>query len=445
VGGKRAVVLLLTLAYTLNSADRTLIAIVGQALKSDLKLSDAQLGVLIGPAFATLYAFSGLIIARLAERFNRVAIISLALTAWSTFTALCGLAASFSQLLLLRMAVGVGEAGCTPPAHSLISDYVESARRSTALSVYSCGISFGYILSALVGGYVTMHYGWRTACVVIGLPGALVALLIRAFIKEPPRGNADARPITLTRETSERPRLAVELSEMAEVARLLFRQRPIAHMLMGLILASFAAQGSYAFTPAYFGRAFNLDFTTIGIISALTGGVTVGMGLAAGGFITDLLGARSAKWYALIPALGLGIALPLYICAFLQTDWKLSALFLGTAGFFQYLSFGPTFGVVQNAMDSRRRATATAIIYILLTVICLGCGPPVTGWLIDRLADSHFIASLMLQQRESGLALATRAGIILTVLLYGWAAAHYLAGAAGLRAIHRPLTASALV
>ncbi len=275
MGGKKSVVLLLTLAYTLNSADRTLIAILGSALKSDLKLSDAQLGWLIGPAFATLYAFSGLIIARLAERFNRVAIISIALTVWSALTALCGMATSLSQLLLLRMAVGVGEAGCTPPAHSLISDYVESAHRSTALSIYSCGISLGYILSALVGGYVTMHYGWRTACVVIGLPGTAVALLIRAFIKEPPRGSADARPMPAAPASAARPWFSVELAEMNAVAQLLFRQRSLAHMLFGLILASFAAQGSYAFTPAYFARAFNLDYTTVGIISALTGGVTV--------------------------------------------------------------------------------------------------------------------------------------------------------------------------
>ena len=434
MGGKKSVVLLLTLAYTLNSADRTLIAILGSALKSDLKLSDAQLGWLIGPAFATLYAFSGLIIARLAERHNRVAIISIALTVWSALTALCGLATNLSQLLLLRMAVGVGEAGCTPPAHSLISDYVAPAHRSTALSIYSCGISLGYILSALVGGYVTMHYGWRTACVVIGLPGTVVALLIRAFIKEPTRGNADARPAPVAPASAARPWFSVELAEMSAVAQLLFRRRPLAHMLFGLILASFAAQGSYAFTPAYFARAFDLDYTTVGIVSALTGGVTVGLGLAAGGLVTDLLGKRGAGWYALIPALGLVTALPLYIAAFLQADWRLSAFFLGAAGFFQYLSFGPTFGVVHNAVDSRRRATATAIIYVLLTVICLGCGPPFTGWLIDRLGESPFIGSLMSQHGGSTLALATRTGIILTVLLYAWAAAHYLAGAAGLRA-----------
>lgn len=457
---KRAVILLLTLAYTLNSADRTLIAIIGQPLKVDLNLTDAQLGVLIGTAFATLYAFSGLPIARLAERFNRVIIISTALAVWSALTALCGLAANFTQLLMLRMAVGVGEAGCTPPAHSLISDYFAPSRRSTALSIYSCGISFGYILSAIVGGYAASHYGWRTACMAVGLPGIGVALLLRWSIKEPPRGHSDPPTNSSATRFPARPALpsrrfefGSELKEVMHVARTLFLKRPIANMLVGLIVASFAAQGSYAFVPAYFSRAFGLDYATIGIISAVTGGATVGLGLAAGGVLTDALGARDAKWYALVPAGGLIIALPLYVLAFLHSDWRMSALFLGAAGFFQYLSFGPTVGVVQNIVDSRRRATATALVFILLTVICLGFGPPFTGWLIDRLAEHNFSAlglngsfkstcgsgtapaaaiAILKQACESTLALSSRQGIIATVLLYVWAAIHYLVGAIGL-------------
>jgi MFS family permease len=453
IANKRTVILLLTLAYTLNSADRTLIAIIGQPLKVDLNLTDAQLGVLIGTAFATLYAFSGLPIARLAERFNRVIIISTALAVWSVLTALCGAAASFPQLLMLRMAVGVGEAGCTPPAHSLISDYFAPSRRSTALSIYSCGISFGYMLSAVVGGYAASHYGWRTACLVVGLPGIGVALLLRGLIKEPPRGHSRVLADSSPAMPSSRPAFADELKEVMQTARTLFLKRPIANMLVGLIVASFAAQGSYAFVPAYFSRAFGLDYATIGIISAVTGGAMVGLGIAAGGVLTDALGARDAKWYALVPAGGLILALPLYVLAFLQADWRVSAILLGAAGFFQYFSFGPTVGVVQNVIDSRRRATATALVYILLTVICLGFGPPSTGWLIDHLAELNFsalrldgsfklicssgkaaaAASAVLRQAcESTLALSSRQGIIATVLLYAWAAVHYLVGAIGL-------------
>ena len=293
---------------------------------------------------------------------------------------------------------------------------------------------------------------------VVGLPGIVVALLLRWLIREPPRGYSDpavnsaplpaeSRPAVCSRRLG----LNAEIQEVMHVARTLFLKRPIANMLAGLIVASFAAQGSYAFAPAFFSRAFDLDYATIGIISAATGGLTVGLGLAAGGVATDALGARDAKWYALVPAAGLSIALPLYILAFLQADWKLSALFLGAAGFFQYFCFGPTVAVVQNIVDSRRRATATALVYILLTVICLGCGPPFTGWLIDRFAEHNFSAgalqgsfklicgsekagatAVLRQACDSTLALSSRQGIIVTVLLYAWAAIHYFVGAVGL-------------
>ncbi|HXA99849.1 MAG TPA: MFS transporter, partial [Steroidobacteraceae bacterium] len=236
-----AVALLLMLAYTLNAADRTLIAIIGQPLKVDLKLSDTELGLLVGPAFAALYAFSGIPIARLAERFNRVNIVFIVMTLWSGLTALCGLTTSFLQLLLLRVGVGFGEAGCTPPAHSLLSDYFDATRRATALSIYSCGISLGYIISAMVGGYVALHYGWRAACLVVGLPGVVVAIIIKQYVKEPPRADAARRSSNWVRG---------EFAEFAAVARTLLCRWPTANIVAGVVISSFAAQGSWAFVPA---------------------------------------------------------------------------------------------------------------------------------------------------------------------------------------------------
>lgn len=477
---KRSVTLLLMLAYTLNSTDRSIISIIGQSMKVDLQLSDTQLGLLAGTAFATLYAFSGLPIARLAERYNRVNIIAVALVVWSALTALLGAAVGFTQLLLIRVGVGVGEAGCTPPAHSLISDYFAPTRRTTALSVYSCGISLGYVVGAVIGGYVTLHYGWRAACVAVGLPGIGVALLVRRFVREPPRGYSEppvlraAAPqlAAAARDPSRGPAfsLRTEAGEVAAVARTLLLTWPIANIVIGVTVATFVAQGSYAFVPAFFSRAFGLDYATIGVVAALTGGVAVGFGLLAGGFLADFLGARGVKWYALVPALGLAIAMPLYMVAFLQSDWKATAVLLGIAGFFQYVSFGPTFGIVQNVVDTRRRATATALIYILLNLIGLGCGPLFTGWTIDRFAEFNFshpgadtvaksfsaistpgvttgasfhsscpggrgLATASAAGKaacESTLALASRQGILVTLLLYGWASLHYLLAAFGL-------------
>jgi MFS family permease len=455
-----AVALLLMLAYTLNAADRTLIAIIGQPLKVDLKLSDTQLGLLVGPAFAALYAFSGIPIARLAERFNRVNIVFIVMTLWSGLTALCGLTTSFLQLLLLRVGVGFGEAGCTPPAHSLLSDYFDATRRATALSIYSCGISLGYVISAMLGGYVAFHYGWRAACLVVGLPGVVIAIVIKQYVKEPPRADSALRGSNWLR---------VELAELAAVARTLLSRWPTANIVAGVVIASFASQGCWAFVPAFFNRSFQLDYATIGVVTGLTGGVAVGVGLLCGGFIADALGRRSARWYALVPAIAVGICLPLYVDAFLQSDWRRTAVLLGVAAFFQYISFGPTFGVIQNVVAVRQRATATALIYVLLSLVALAGGALFTGWLIDHFAQfnlTHPEAGTIAKSFElmrlspaaggsfqlscpggdalptaglavheacrTALALASREGIVVTVLLYGWAALHYALGAMGL-------------
>jgi hypothetical protein len=174
--------------------------------------------------------------------------------------------------------------------------------------------------------------------------------------------------------------------------------------------------------PPYFSRAFGLDYSTIGVIAALTGGVAVGAGIIAGGFLADLLARRDARWYALVPAIGTLLAAPLYMFTALAHDWRLASLFLAAAGFFQYASLGPTFGTVQNAVGTRRRATATALLYICLNVIALGGGPLFTGWAIDRFA-AH----------GAPLAAATRHGLLLTLFFYTWASIHYFAAASSVQ------------
>ncbi len=444
LGTQRYVVtLLLMLAYTLNSADRQLLAIIGQPIKLDLQLSDTQFGFLVGTAFASLYTFSGIPVARLAERFKRVNILCTMMILWSGLTALCGAAMRFSQLLGLRMAVGVAEAGCTPPAHSIISDYFPPRERATALSIYSCGISLGYILSAMLGGYLALHYGWRVACVALGLPGLLVAIGVKLLVREP------ARP-----RLPEPAALTTELQQLGLVCRTLLLRRPLAHFFAGVTIAAFASQGSWAFIPAFFNRVFDLNYGTVGIVAALTGGVAVGAGLVSGGPLADRLARNSLRWYAYVCAAGLAISTPLFVLAFIQRQWLTTAALLGVASFFQYLSFGPTFGVIQNAVEPRQRATATALVYVVLNVVALGGGALFTGWLIDRFAEIDFhsaaahAASFRVQcpggqarQSEpevirwlcrSTLARASREGIIVTVLLYAWASIHYFLGARGL-------------
>ena len=313
--------------------------------------------------------------------------MTVALIAWSSLTALCAAAAGFGQLLLIRVGVGVAEAGCSPPAHSLISDYVEPSRRASALSVYSCGISLGYILAAAVGGYLAQHAGWRVACAAAGLPGIVTALLIKAVVREPERGGLDpASAATVLAPFSVRR----ELAELKAVGAALLFDRPILHMVLGVTVGAFAAYGFYYFIPAYFRREFGLGAATVGLISALSGGVAVGFGIFAGGWVSDFLARSSPRWYALVPAIGGAISLPLFALAILAGDWQRATAWLSLAGFFWYASLGPTFGVVQNVVGARRRATATAFLYICLSMIALGLGPLFVGWIIDRFAEASF-------------------------------------------------------
>ena len=320
---------------------------------------------------------------------------------------------------------------------------------------------------------------------VLGLPGIAMAVAILRLVREPPRGNAEPRRAeperlaSLADHRSSHPRFGLksELGELGSVARTLLLNWSVGNVSIGIIVSTFAAQGSWAFVPAFFKRAYPLDYGTIGLAVGLAGGVPVGIGLIAGGVLSDFIGARRARWYALVPALGLAIATPLYVLAFLQSEWQPAALLLAAAGFFQYVSFGPTFGIAQNVVEPHRRATATALIYVLLNIVALAFGPLFTGWLIDRLAEVNFTqtgASWLDSLRAAwhvnasgesfrtmcpggrpiaaataaaaadcatALAQASRQGIIVTVLIYAWAALHYLLGAIGLERMLRDAAA----
>jgi hypothetical protein len=218
-------------------------------------------------------------------------------------------------------------------------------------------------------------------------------LLVKSFIREPPRGYSD--PLRRDPPDAALPAFSfkAELRELRAVAKTLLLDRPVLHMVLGVNIGALGAYGFYAFLPPYFSRAFHLDYTTIGVCVGLAGGVAVGIGILAGGFVADALAAREMRWYALVPGLGGLIATPLYWFAVLQPQWRVTTGLLALAGFFQYASLGPTFGVVQNVVGRRQRATATALLYICLNVFALGGGPLFTGWVIDRFAQADFSQS----------------------------------------------------
>lgn len=473
---RRVVVGFLLAAYTLNFIDRTIVTILGQAIKVDLKITDTQLGLLGGMAFALLYTVLGIPIARVAERRNRVTIISVSILVWSAFTAACGLAGNFATLMAMRVGVGIGEAGCSPPSHALISDYYEPRKRASALAVYAFGIPLGAMIGAVIGGLLAKDFGWRVAFMVVGAPGVILAILLKLMVREPPRGGSDPAPPAVAPEDlapAAAPAraghwLASELRELGAVTSRLFGSWPILNMILGVTLVSVAGYGVGQFGAPYFNRAFGLDYATIGLIFGVIGGVSTGLGTLAGGFISDRAGRRGARWYALTPAIGLAIAAPIYLFAYGLSDWRMAAVVLLVPGIFHYTYLGPTFGVVQNAVEPSRRATATAVMFLFLNLIALGGGPLLTGALIDAFAQFHFthagpggLASALHEllapragarfaaacpggiapkgspaalgaQCRAALVTATRQGILVTVLFYLWGSFHYFLAAIGL-------------
>lgn len=474
-GYKRLVLALLVSAYTFNFIDRTILATIGQAIKADLKISDTQLGLLGGLYFALLYTLLGIPIARVAERFSRVNIISLAIVIWSGFTALCGTAASFATLAAYRFGVGVGEAGLSPPAHSLISDYFEPKKRASALAIYSFGIPLGTMIGAVAGGWLALHVGWRVAFVAVGLPGIIIAVAIKMLMKEPPRGHSEPQSHAFLAEdlVAEEPAkpavtLASELREIVAVARILFGKWPVANMVLGITLISFAGYGAGQFVPPYFIRAFGLNYAEVGLITGLIGGFSQSIGTLSGGVLTDRLAKFSPRWYALTPAIGISLAFPFIVAIYTAQTWQLAAVFMLFPGMLSYVYLGPTFGVVQNMVPTRRRATATAVMFFFLNLIALGGGPPITGWVIDHFSAFHFTyphqdgiwqaisgffdtdpasyqavcpggeapdgSDQTLQAACKGaLVLATRHGILVAYAFGLWGAFHYFLGSFGLK------------
>ena len=474
-GYKQLVLILLVVAYTLNFIDRTIIATIGQKIKEDLKITDTQLGLLGGLYFALLYTFLGIPLARFAERFSRVNIITGAIIIWSAFTALCGTAANFTTLAVYRFGVGVGEAGLSPPAHSLISDYFEPKRRASALAVYSFGIPLGSMLGAVIGGQIVQHFSWRMAFMVVGLPGIAIAIATKLIIKEPPRGHSEpqVRPGLAEDVVPDEPAkppasLAGELREMGAVIATLFGKWPALNMMLGVTLVSMGGYGAGQFVPPYFLRTFHLDYGTVGLITGLAAGSGQAVGTLMGGFLTDRLAKASPRWYALVPAIGIAVAYPILIAVFTAPTWPMAAALIVLPGIFSYTYLGPTFGVVQNLVPTRRRATATAVMFFFLNLIALGGGPPLTGWVIDHYAAFHYVHPNMPGLLDavkgffsvnpadfqhacpggkapaaagaaaagacsSALVLATRQGIIVAYGLGLWAAVHYLIASFGLK------------
>lgn len=363
----------LTVVYMFNFIDRQIIAILSPAIKEDLGLSDSMLGLLKGLAFAILYTTLGIPIAWAADRWNRVTIITVAAAVWSAFTALSGMAANAAQLALARVGVGIGEAGGSPPAHSLISDYFPKEKRASALAIYSLGIPFGQMFAFLAGGLVLVHFGWRNAFFLVGVPGLLLAIVMKLTIKEPVRGAQDKG-------------VAPPPAKFTSSLRQLLAIPSFWGVIAGVTLASFSGYGIAMWIVDFYRRTYHLTYPEITIPLGILNGVVYGIGTWGGGFLTDRFGKKDKGAYAWLPGVGMLLTIPVGWASvwapapFWAFFW--SAPFLIGLGFY----LGPSFSLLQTLAPANARAFATAFAFFILNLIALGFGPLWVGVVSDQLA-----------------------------------------------------------
>jgi predicted MFS family arabinose efflux permease len=376
-GTARYALFMLTLAYVLNFIDRQILVIIQEPIKKELLLSDAQLGLLSGFSFALVYITAGIPIAYWADRGNRRNIIVLAITVWSGMTALSGLARSFSELLLARIGVGIGEAGGSPPAHSMISDYYPPKERATALGIYSSGVHIGVLIGFLAGGFIAQAMGWRVAFMAVGLPGILFAAVMYFTVREPERGRW---------ETAEE---AQYTPTLGETITLLMKFRSFWFLAMGCGLTAFAGYGNGNFTPPFLMRSHGLEVGEVGVLLAVFGGGGGIIGTLLGGKLADHLGTKDSRWYLWVPAIAGTLALPLTFPYLLldNTTVVMGLLFVVTILINTYL--GPCIAMAHALVPPAMRSLTSAILFFVLNLIGLGMGPLTAGILSDYFGQTY--------------------------------------------------------
>src|SRR5918995_340557 len=374
-GGR--VLLVLLLAYIFNFIDRQIIGILAVPIKAELALTDTQLSLMGGIAFALFYSGLAIPIAWLADRRSRVNIIAVSVALWSLFTAACGLAQNFWHLFLARMGVGIGEAGGVAPSYALISDFYPRERRARALALFSLGIPIGSALGVFFGGWIASHLDWRSAFVIVGLAGLPAALLVKLAISEPVRGGHDGAAAPET------------APPFATVAATLARSPSFWLLSFGAASGSILGYGLIFWLPSFFNRSFGLEVAEVGWFYGsivLVGGA---LGTWLGGWLGDRIGSTRPGGYALIPAICFIITAPTFALGlFAPNLWTAWLLF--TVGQMLALAWlGPVITAIQHIVLPTMRATASASFLFINNLIGIAFGIYFLGWMSDAMKAAH--------------------------------------------------------
>jgi MFS family permease len=382
--------------YVVNFLDRQVVNILAEHIKEDLRLADWQLGMMTGLAFAVFYTFLGIPIARLAERADRPWIIGGAVAVWSGFTVLCGAAQNFTQLVLFRIGVGVGEAGGTPPAHSLIADYSPKDKRASALAFYSMGTPIGTLLGLIFGGLIADRYGWRAAFLVAGAPGLLFAILAIFTLHEPRRHIA--AHVAKAQAAS---------ATFMETLKVLATKRTFWLIAFAAAIKAFIGYGHAPFTTSFFLRNHAKEIAGLaaglsdiigyevkslgfmGLALGILGGAAGTFGALLGGWIADRFGKNDLRAYMVAPAVASLLTIPIYIVAVTLPSASAAIPLLMVNALLGTLWYGPVYATGQGIVPPHMRATTSAILLFIINLIGLGLGPLAVGFLSDAFAGAN--------------------------------------------------------
>ena len=405
---------LLFLSYAINVMDRSsVLAVSLQSIKAEFGATDTQLGLLTGIAFAVFFSTFGVPIAALADRSSRRNVLAISIAVWSGMTALCGMAVNFGMLFATRVGTAIGEAGGTPPSHSLISDYFPTTKRGRAFAIFALGVPFGTALGSFVAGQAVQAYGWRTTFVLVGLPGLLVSALVALTIKEPPRGLSDHGGAL------RQPGTAPGLFEAMAV---LWRRPSFRHLCLASALHAVVWYASSAFNAAFLIRSHEMTAATAANWLTMFA-VFGGLGTLLGGYLADRLSVRTndKRWYLWVPGIATLAIVPFQLTAYLSGGLTPALEAFAAMTFLSAAFFGPTITMTQALATLRMRSVASSLMLFVQTMIGYGLGPLFAGYISDRLAPAYGTQSL-------------RYALALIGALNVWAALHYLLGTRTLQA-----------
>lgn len=380
------VLALLTVVFIINFIDRQVLSVLIEPIKREMQLTDTQLGLLSGLAFALFYVTFAVPIARLADRKSRRNLITVCMILWSSMTAVCGVALNFTQLLLARIGVAIGEAGCVAPSHSILSDYYTPERRPLALSIYSAGASIGIFLGLLGGGWLAESIGWRQTLVVVGLPGIFVALIVLLTLREPARGMslpAGTVPTTSSGSTY----------FWTDLGSLLQRRTLLLIALAGGF-QSMVTYGLANWLPAFFMRVHGMSASHAGAGLAVINGLLAGVGAILGGWLSSRLARADRRWLLWVPAFATVFATPLYALAVISPSAPASLALLAPAGFLSLVYVGPALAATHAIAGVSLRATGVALTLFVSNLLGIGGGALLVGVVSDAFAAAEPVVSL---------------------------------------------------